>query len=858
MDFRKRRQAFRSPLSLAPAAGALAEVHGGNALAEGEFEGADEGEGSAAVGEAGGDGGEAGGAAFDDLVRLVDDGEAVQHQDAGAMSAMSAMGASGAMDPLSVAGETGAKRRGASLAAIRSAMRRVDRHMGHFLKTAAAMEPCAVAFGSGGTGGPSGPGEPSGLSVVSGTLAARQYSAIRKDLRIQLVGYGPRLSRQGQAICVQESQAGVPIYARLDEVPLIPSALCTWMVRRGCTDLTPIQRQAFPVICSGRSMIGIAPTGSGKTFAYAVPLVVSCLALASERRRRGGPRAATALVLVPTRELAVQTCDVLSQMLEQCEPRLRVSAVFGGSEIRAAPGEVGAAETGAPQPAVSAGVIVATPGRLIQLLSGSAARAGLLRACAYVVVDEADVLFDTGFRRQTETILGLCPPNCQRIFMSATFSGELRRYIVGIFSKLMRGLAPFSLEGGGRSGAFWERLRDARGAERPGPSRAGGATDRSEVVGPAAAAAAAVGTTGTTNTAAHNSDSPRQADRKGWEAIPSNKITVCTVGNMLFPSPHVAHALVDVTDLYKEKRDLLSLLQFSDEGKNPLFPFHGGAVDSSAALPSSPSKTSSNARALGVLPSFESLMALPLGGLAQDSTALWLKCVNDQLRPLLKGADALPRGSALPKSRARFLHRILLAYFASNPLGRAMVFLNSQDEVEALWKRLSGYEAKRPRQTGAQGSRKLSIARFYSGLEQETRLEELGKYRSGAATVLITSGGCGRGLDIPQTSLVINYDFPASPEDYVHQTGRTGRGYLTGFAVTFVNVHADSRSVAFIQEALPALEQRLVVKSDEALRRCAFYADSTPDPVRIPTPNTQRRGRLGPSWSRGRRPFRFT
>jgi len=519
-------------------------------------------------------------------------------------------------------------------------------------------------------------------------------------------------------------------------------------------------------------MVGIAPTGSGKTFAYAVPMLVSCLCISTERRRRGEPQAATALVLLPTRELAVQTHDVLAEMAEQCAPRLRVSLALGGVGMTEALGASDSRENpGAGMPSLLASdVIVATPARLLQLLTGPASRSRLLRGCAYLVLDEADVLFDTGFRRQTESIVGLCPPNCQKLFLSATFSGELRRYLLNVFSRLMRGLAPFSLLGSAQAG-------------------------------------------------------PKCGPVQRW---PSNDIVVCTVGSMLFPSPNVSHAFVDVTEVCGGPRDILPLPQFTEKEIQAL----ASRAGHDGRYPLSPPPDQGGQVCADPLPSFESLLASSAGE-PGAAAAEWTRCLNEQLRPLLDGAEAISPGSPPSKSKPRLLHRLLVRYFAARPFGRVMVFLNSQDGVEGLWAKLEEYEARRA------SSRRVSFSKFYSGLEQQARLVEVGRYRSGAADVLITSGGCGRGLDIPQTSLVINYDCPSSPEDYLHQTGRTGRGYASGFAMTLVNLHTDLRAITAIREALPILDQRLTVKSDETSRRCAFYADSMSFLSRIPPSNTQ-------------------
>ena len=145
---------------------------------------------------------------------------------------------------------------------------------------------------------------------------------------------------------------------------------------------TPIQEQAFPVIRSGRDMIGIAQTGTGKTLAYLIPLLMK-LHYAQGMHPR-------ALVIVPTRELVVQVCESVDLLTEFMD--IRCIGIYGGTNIRTQ------------QAAVYEGtdLLVATPGRFMDIYMNGMFRTGQIKT---VVVDEADRLMDLGFMPQLRSIL---------------------------------------------------------------------------------------------------------------------------------------------------------------------------------------------------------------------------------------------------------------------------------------------------------------------------------------------------------------------------------------------------------------------------------------------------------------------
>jgi ATP-dependent RNA helicase RhlE len=169
---------------------------------------------------------------------------------------------------------------------------------------------------------------------------------------------------------------------------------------RGITEPFEIQSRAIPAALAGTDLLAKSPTGSGKTFAFAIPLV--------ERVPRDDARPA-ALVLVPTRELALQVTQEIQTLAPARE--LVVAPVYGGVALR-------------PQAnlARDAHVIVATPGRLQDLVDR---RLLSLDAVEILVLDEADRMLDMGFKPQVDRIVKRLPRERQTMFFSATLDGEV-------------------------------------------------------------------------------------------------------------------------------------------------------------------------------------------------------------------------------------------------------------------------------------------------------------------------------------------------------------------------------------------------------------------------------------------------
>lgn len=180
-------------------------------------------------------------------------------------------------------------------------------------------------------------------------------------------------------------------------------ALAQAAAELGFDSPTPIQLKAIPAVLGGADLLATAQTGSGKTAAFALPLL--------QRLQSGTPltpRRVRALVLVPTRELAAQVGEVLRSLAQHLTDRPRIAVAFGGVSINP---QLMALRGGAD-------VMVATPGRLLDLVEHNALR---LTAVEMLVLDEADRLLDLGFADELQRVLALLPARRQNLFFSATF-----------------------------------------------------------------------------------------------------------------------------------------------------------------------------------------------------------------------------------------------------------------------------------------------------------------------------------------------------------------------------------------------------------------------------------------------------
>jgi ATP-dependent RNA helicase DeaD len=168
---------------------------------------------------------------------------------------------------------------------------------------------------------------------------------------------------------------------------------------------TPVQAGIIPRALAGVDVLGQARTGTGKTAAFAIPII--------ERIKHGGKNSSPrALALVPTRELAVQVRDEFEKLAHG--RRLACVPIYGGKPIR---GQISKLQRGAD-------VVIGTPGRVIDLIGRGALD---LRGVQIVVLDEADRMLDIGFRPDIEKILRRCPKERQTLLLSATVAPPVER-----------------------------------------------------------------------------------------------------------------------------------------------------------------------------------------------------------------------------------------------------------------------------------------------------------------------------------------------------------------------------------------------------------------------------------------------
>jgi len=175
---------------------------------------------------------------------------------------------------------------------------------------------------------------------------------------------------------------------------------------QGYTSMYPIQSKAIPMIMEGRDVLGIAKTGSGKTASYVIPILSSIETYRSIRNRH-----VNALILAPTRELAIQIQQVF-EMFDKYNPqRLKTIAVYGGVSINPQM-----------QSLQDVNILIATPGRLLDLISKNAVN---LSSAKTLVLDEADKMLNLGFRDEINQILKLLPKKRQNLLFSATLSSDI-------------------------------------------------------------------------------------------------------------------------------------------------------------------------------------------------------------------------------------------------------------------------------------------------------------------------------------------------------------------------------------------------------------------------------------------------
>ncbi len=191
------------------------------------------------------------------------------------------------------------------------------------------------------------------------------------------------------------------------------------LTAKGLEVPTEIQSRTLPLLLSGRSVVGVAETGSGKTLSYALPILHHLKTLENNGNRVTVASQPRAVVMVPTRELGEQVSKVMKLFTH--ETRLRVRTVLGGSTMAVAKKSIeGPFE-----------VLVATPGRLIQLMDLSLIFFNDVRL---LVFDEADQMLDAGFLPDANRIAEACPPDRQLALFSATVSDNVQQLMGKLFS----------------------------------------------------------------------------------------------------------------------------------------------------------------------------------------------------------------------------------------------------------------------------------------------------------------------------------------------------------------------------------------------------------------------------------------
>ena len=200
----------------------------------------------------------------------------------------------------------------------------------------------------------------------------------------------------------------------------LSTALVRAAAEAGFATPTPIQVQAIPAILRGTDLLGSAQTGSGKTAAFALPLLQLRQADPPQT-----PRRIRALVLVPTRELAAQVGEVLRSLAQHLPQQIKVAVVFGGVSIN--PQMMGLRG--------GADIVVATPGRLLDLVDHNALK---LSDASVLVLDEADRLLDLGFADELNRTLALLPAQRQNLFFSATFPPAVQALAEGLLHEPVR------------------------------------------------------------------------------------------------------------------------------------------------------------------------------------------------------------------------------------------------------------------------------------------------------------------------------------------------------------------------------------------------------------------------------------
>ena len=187
----------------------------------------------------------------------------------------------------------------------------------------------------------------------------------------------------------------------------LPQVLLDELANQNYNQPYPIQKQAIPAILNRKDILGIAPTGSGKTASYVLPILTNMNGISASENRH-----VNVLVLLPTRELALQVREVFRVFASVLPERIKSLAGYGGVSIN-------------PQMKALNGVniLVATPGRLLELVESNAVH---LSKISTLVLDEADKMLNLGFKEEMTRIFALLPQKRQNLLFSATLSEDVK------------------------------------------------------------------------------------------------------------------------------------------------------------------------------------------------------------------------------------------------------------------------------------------------------------------------------------------------------------------------------------------------------------------------------------------------
>ena len=186
----------------------------------------------------------------------------------------------------------------------------------------------------------------------------------------------------------------------------LSSDLLLAIAKQGYTNPYPIQIEAIPAILNGKDVFGVAQTGSGKTAGFALPI------LQLLKKKHTESRHIRVLVIVPTRELAIQIADVFGSLAQNLPFRPKTLAIYGGVSINPQMMQIQGTD-----------ILVATPGRLLDLINSNAVH---LNSLETLVLDEADKILNLGFKEEMDKILALVPKRRQTLLFSATKSDDVK------------------------------------------------------------------------------------------------------------------------------------------------------------------------------------------------------------------------------------------------------------------------------------------------------------------------------------------------------------------------------------------------------------------------------------------------